>query len=47
MQLAPRVPASRDPLVDAGAQNSEIKIPSQSQQQALSEPKKDTDSVND
>ena len=33
--------------MSVGAQNSEIKIPSQSQQQALSEPKKDTDSVND
>ena len=33
--------------MSVGAQNSEIKTPSQSQQQALSEPKKDTDSVND
>ena len=32
--------------MSAGGENSEIKIPSQSQQQALSGPKKDTDSVN-
>ncbi len=33
--------------MSAGAQKSEIKIPVQSQQQALSEPKKDADSVTD